>query len=243
MPSTSTRHMRQAPTGGAEPRLVAEDGDLDPGASAVSTRPVPSATWTSRSSTTTRDELGALTRAPRRLAVCACWSTGARTLVERRVAAERAAAVVDVRGGTRRGTCRRSSRPASPPRRRAGRGTCRGCGRRRRAAGRGRRARACPSSILLEDLHHPARPLAARRALAARLVHVELRDPQAELHHAAAVVDHDHRAGAEERLRLRPSSRSRAASRSRRRVSTGTDEPPGMIAFSLRPSGMPPPMS
>ena len=30
-PSTSTRHMRQAPTGGAEPRLVAEDGDLDPG--------------------------------------------------------------------------------------------------------------------------------------------------------------------------------------------------------------------
>src|SRR3954468_22187480 len=28
---------------------------------------------------------------------------------------------------------------------------------------------------LLQDLHHPARSLAARRALAARLVHVELR--------------------------------------------------------------------
>ena len=26
-------------------------------------------------------------------------------------------------------------------------------------------------------------------------------------------------------------------------VNTGTDEPPGMIAFSLRPSGMPPPTS
>ena len=28
----------------------------------------------------------------------------------------------------------------------------------------------------------------------------------------------------------------------RRAVSTGTDEPPGMTAFSSRPSGMPPPM-
>ena len=31
IPSISTRHMRQAPMGGAEPGLVAEHGDLDPG--------------------------------------------------------------------------------------------------------------------------------------------------------------------------------------------------------------------
>src|SRR5262245_14143309 len=43
---------------------------------------------------------------------------------------------------------------------------------------------------LLEQLHEPARPLAARRALAARLVHVELLRAQRELHHAAALVDH-----------------------------------------------------
>ncbi len=54
---------------------------------------------------------------------------------------------------------------------------------------------------LLQELHHPARSLAARRALAARLVHVELRRPQRELHHAAAVVDDDERRGAEERAR------------------------------------------
>ena len=52
---------------------------------------------------------------------------------------------------------------------------------------------------LLEQLHHPARPLAAGRALAAGLVHVELRRAQRELHHAAALVDHDQRGGAEER--------------------------------------------
>ncbi len=51
----------------------------------------------------------------------------------------------------------------------------------------------------VQKLHHPARPLAARRALPARLVLVELGDAQAELHHAGAVVDHDHRAGAEHR--------------------------------------------
>ena len=91
---------------------------------------------------------------------------------------------------------------------------------------------------LLEQLHHPARPLAARRALPARLVHVELRRPQRELHHAAAVVDDDERRGAEERAGAPGSSRSRAACRAGRGVSTGTDEPPGMIAFSCRPSGI-----
>jgi hypothetical protein len=47
---------------------------------------------------------------------------------------------------------------------------------------------------LLEQVDHPPGPLAARRALPARLVLVELRDPEAELHHAAAVVQHDHTA-------------------------------------------------
>src|SRR6476661_3789335 len=42
-----------------------------------------------------------------------------------------------------------------------------------------------------QDLRHPARPLTARRALAARLVLVELGDPDAELHHAAPIVEHD----------------------------------------------------
>src|SRR5579862_967308 len=51
----------------------------------------------------------------------------------------------------------------------------------------------------LEELQHPARSLAARRALAARFVQVELRRPDRELHHATAVVDDDQRRGAEER--------------------------------------------
>src|SRR5689334_4078861 len=55
---------------------------------------------------------------------------------------------------------------------------------------------------LLEQLHHPTRAFAARRALAARLVHIELRRAQRELHHAAAVVDDDQRRGAEERADL-----------------------------------------
>src|SRR5512132_1458486 len=52
---------------------------------------------------------------------------------------------------------------------------------------------------LLEDPHEPARSLAARRALPARLMHVELLRPQRELHHAAALVDHHYGGGAEER--------------------------------------------
>src|SRR3954451_634163 len=55
----------------------------------------------------------------------------------------------------------------------------------------------------VEDLHHPPRADAARRALAARLVHIELRDTEAELHHAAAVVDRDDRARPEHRAGLR----------------------------------------
>src|SRR5262245_60370389 len=55
---------------------------------------------------------------------------------------------------------------------------------------------------LLEDLRHPLRSDAARRALPARLVLVELRDANPELHHAAAVVDHDHAGRADRRSAL-----------------------------------------
>src|SRR5262249_35616179 len=57
--------------------------------------------------------------------------------------------------------------------------------------------RPAPVLDLLEDLRHPFRADAARRALAARLVLVELGDANAELHHAAAVVDDDHTGGAD----------------------------------------------
>src|SRR5438309_12038291 len=43
----------------------------------------------------------------------------------------------------------------------------------------------------VQELHHPARPLATRCALPARLVHVELRYPEAELDEAGAIVDDD----------------------------------------------------
>src|SRR5206468_1020637 len=54
----------------------------------------------------------------------------------------------------------------------------------------------------LEDLGHPPRSLTARRALATRLVLVELVDANPELHHAAAVVEHDHARGAHRRPEL-----------------------------------------
>src|SRR3954454_8354080 len=44
---------------------------------------------------------------------------------------------------------------------------------------------------LAQDRRQPARPLAARRALAARLVLVELREPDPELDDAATVVEDD----------------------------------------------------
>ena len=61
-----------------------------------------------------------------------------------------------------------------------------------------------------QHLHEPARPDAARRALAARLVHVELSDPQGELHHARPVVEDADDARADEvpllaeRVRVEP---------------------------------------
>ena len=90
---------------------------------------------------------------------------------------------------------------------------------------------------LLEDLREPAGADAARRALAARLVLVELGDADPELHHAAAVVDRDHRrradrrAGGVERIEVqRPCSTSSA-------VRIGVDEPPGMTALSVAAAG------
>src|SRR6187200_3082733 len=51
--------------------------------------------------------------------------------------------------------------------------------------------RCTPVLDLLEDLRHPPRADTARCALPAGLVLVELRHADAELHHAAAVVDDD----------------------------------------------------
>src|SRR5438874_9125769 len=53
-----------------------------------------------------------------------------------------------------------------------------------------------------QDLDEPASPHAARRALAARLVHVELCDTERELHDARAVVDRADDAGADEEADL-----------------------------------------
>src|SRR4029453_7507500 len=55
--------------------------------------------------------------------------------------------------------------------------------------------RSVSSLDLLQQLDEPARPLPAGRALAARLVHVELLRSQGELHHAGALVDDDDRRG------------------------------------------------
>src|SRR5258707_3422665 len=51
--------------------------------------------------------------------------------------------------------------------------------------------RGAPVLELAEDRRQPAGAFAARCALAARLVLVELREPDAELHDAAAIVQHD----------------------------------------------------
>src|SRR5712691_2345560 len=53
-----------------------------------------------------------------------------------------------------------------------------------------------------QDLRHPPGPLAARRALATGLVLVELRDADAELHHAAAVVQRDDACRSHRRVQL-----------------------------------------
>src|SRR6185312_2730322 len=59
---------------------------------------------------------------------------------------------------------------------------------------------------VLDPVDHPPEPpgaFAARRALAARFLEVEVRQPQEALHHAARVVQHDDRSGAQHRAGLR----------------------------------------
>src|SRR5436305_3683698 len=61
-----------------------------------------------------------------------------------------------------------------------------------------------PLAVLdpLEHQLHPVRPLAAGRALPARFVVEELREPRNRPHHAGGVVHHDDRRRAEHRARL-----------------------------------------
>src|SRR4029079_15598844 len=59
---------------------------------------------------------------------------------------------------------------------------------------------------VLDAVHHAPQPpgaFAARCALAARLLVIEIRQPQQALHHAPRVVQHDDRARAEHRAGLR----------------------------------------
>ena len=92
---------------------------------------------------------------------------------------------------TRAGSASASSAPASPPRRRTRTASCRRCC--AEMLDSRSRSRICPSprSILLQDLVQPVGALAARRALAARLVAVEVQQVLGQPHHAGRVVEHD----------------------------------------------------
>ena len=62
-----------------------------------------------------------------------------------------------------------------------------------------------PALAVLDPVHHPpepARPFAARRALAAGLLVIEIRQPQQRFHHAARVVHQDHGARTQHRSGL-----------------------------------------
>ncbi len=101
--------------------------------------------------------------------------------------------------------------------------------------------RPLPCGDALDHAVEPARAFAARRALAAAFVHVEVRQAQQALDHAAGVVHHDHRARAEHRAGLGDGSRSPSSLFIITSAgSTGDDEPPGITAFSVRPSRTPP---
>src|SRR5688572_20281323 len=144
-----------------------------PAAAAVSTRPVPAGTETSRSSTVsfTRSGMDGFLR------VAGVRVRGREDPVERRGIAERAAAALHVRAelvGELPHEARhridgevaqRTERAAEDP----------GADRLQEIEVGVRRL---PLLDLLQELHHPARSLAAGRALAARLVHVELRRAQ-----------------------------------------------------------------
>ena len=192
--ATSQRHMRQAPTGGAEPRLVTEDGDLDPGRERRLDEPGALRHRDLDAVDGQRDELGrahACASTPRWWRVL--WPTG-RATPSSGDSSERAAAAVEVRDelvAELVDVARDRHRGGVAERAEA---TCRGCGRRRSSSRSSSRSVAVAGLELARGSHHPARALAARRALPARLVLVELVDAERELHHAAALVEHDHAA-------------------------------------------------
>ncbi len=75
---------------------------------------------------------------------------------------------------TRRGSAGSCSAPARPPRRRTGTASCRRCCSRRSSSRSMSRIAPSPRSMRVQDLEQPVGALAARRALAARLVPVEV---------------------------------------------------------------------
>ena len=91
-----------------------------------------------------------------------------------------------------------------------------------------------------QDLHEPVGALAARRALAARLVRVELRPAQHRAHHAGRLVEDLQRLGAEHRARAAPRPRKSSGTSRCSAVSSGVEEPPGVQNFSSCPARMPP---
>ena len=181
----------------AEARLVTEDGDLDPGRERRLDQPRPLRDVDVALVDRDAHELGAHTSA-------SSDDGRVRVLVDRReqprelrVGAERAAAVLEVlaelvaelrhaardrhRGRVAEHAEALADDPVADVERQL-----------EVALGRG--------SLLdrAHQLDEPARADAARRALAARLVHVELRDPQRELDDARPLVDHRHDARADE---------------------------------------------
>src|SRR5581483_11342145 len=168
-----------------------------PAASAVSTRPVPFGTCTSLPSIITRTSSGALKAQLLGHRCVRVLVDGREQVRERRVSAERAAAVLEMRAELA--------------------AELRHAARDRHRGGVAEHAEALADDAvadveddvevagrrgsLLEGAHEldePARADAARRALAARLVHVELRDAERELDDAGAVVDRTDDAGADE---------------------------------------------
>ena len=107
-------------------------------------------------------------------------------------------------------------------------------------AGRCRVIVPSPRSILSSILKQPVAAFAARRALAARLVTVEVQQVLRRPHHARRVVHDDHAGRAEQRSRPSAARRSWRARRSDPAAGSGTDDPPGITAFSWRPFAMPP---